>query len=138
MPLQASARRALSFLPVSSSRLLFPAPEGGYIDLHNWRRRIWRPAQARARIDPPRRIYDLRHTFATDALRAGVGVFELSRFMGTSLISIDRTYGHLARDAMAFTIATLDSYAEAVDAGGRCVDVAPGRDTRVATTEAPE
>jgi hypothetical protein len=28
-------------------------------------------------------LYDLRHTYATFALRAGVPVFALSRFMGT-------------------------------------------------------
>ena len=43
--------------------------------------------------------YHLRHTFATEALAAGVSTFELARLMGTSLAMIDRTYGHLARDS---------------------------------------
>ena len=43
--------------------------------------------------------YHLRHTFATEALAAGVSIFELARRMGTSLKMIDRTYGHLARDS---------------------------------------
>ncbi len=33
-------------------------------------------------IEPFRRIYDLRHTFATFALPAGISTFELSRYMG--------------------------------------------------------
>jgi integrase len=37
-----------------------------------------------------RRIYDLRHTFATFALRAGISTFDLSRYMGASLTMIDR------------------------------------------------
>jgi integrase len=37
---------------------------------------------AAAGIEPLRRIYDLRHTFATFALRAGVSTFDLSRRMG--------------------------------------------------------
>ena len=32
--------------------------------LHNWRAREWKPAIRAAGIDPPRRIYDLRHTYA--------------------------------------------------------------------------
>ena len=43
--------------------------------------------------------YHLQHTFATEALAAGVSTFELSRVMGTSLAMIDRHYGHLARDS---------------------------------------
>ncbi len=43
--------------------------------------------------------YHLRHTFATEALAAGVSIFELSRLMGASVKEIDRTYGHLAHDS---------------------------------------
>jgi integrase len=72
VPLQ---RHALDQLPSpqGATSLVFPAPEGGYLDLHNWRGRHWRPAQHAAGITPTRRLYDLRHTFATVALRAGLG-----------------------------------------------------------------
>jgi hypothetical protein len=53
---------------------------------------------------------DLRHTFATFALRAGISTFDLSRYMGTSLAMIDRHYGHLARDGREHAIRLLDSY----------------------------
>ena len=43
-----------------------------------------------------RRVYDLRHPFATFA-HAGISTFGLSRYMGASLTMIDRHYGHLAR-----------------------------------------
>jgi len=43
-----------------------------------------------------RHLYDLRHTYATFALRAGVSVFAVSRLMGSSLAMIDRHYSHLA------------------------------------------
>jgi integrase len=66
------------------------------------------PAQIAAGIDPLRRIYDLRHTFATFALRAGISTFDLSRYMGASLTMIDRHYGHLARDGREHTIRLLD------------------------------
>jgi integrase len=102
-------------------------PEGGHLDLHNWRPRHWRPAQREAGITPLRRLYDLRHTFATSALRAGLGTFELSRYIGTSVVNIDRTYGHLAQDGHAHAVELLDSYGQEtadLDARGRFVDVA--------------
>ena len=55
-----------------------------------------------------------RHTFATSALAAGLGLFELSRFMGTSVEMIDRTYGHLAvgaEDAARAKLDALDGHA---------------------------
>src|SRR3954471_11217701 len=61
-----------------------------------------------AGISPLRRIYDLRHTFATFALRAGISTFDLSRYMGASLTMIDRHYGHLARDGREHAIRLLD------------------------------
>jgi len=81
---------------------------GGYLDLHNFRNREWKPAQRAAGIEPMRRVYDLRHTFATFALRAGISTFDLSRYMGASLTMIDRHYGHLARDGREHAIRLLD------------------------------
>jgi hypothetical protein len=45
----------------------------------------------------PARIYDLRSTFASNALAAGVSVFELAMIMGTSGAMIERHYGRLIR-----------------------------------------
>ena len=61
---------------------------GKHLDLENWRHRDWHPALDAAGI-PSRRIYDLRHTFATHALAAGLSIFEVARFMGTSVSVID-------------------------------------------------
>jgi integrase len=125
VPLQARALAALDQLPPGGSGdLLFPAERGGYLDLHNFRNRNWKPAQLAVGIEPFRRIYDLRHTFATFALRAGISTFELSRYMGASLTMIDRHYGHLARDGREHAIRLLDHLnAPAVDVRGRPVDV---------------
>jgi integrase len=119
-PCAGGARAATAGRP---GDLLFPAERGGYLDLHNFRNRKWKPAQLALAIEPFRRIYDLRHTFATFALRAGISTFELSRYMGASLTMIDRHYGHLARDGREHAIRLLDELnAPAVDAGGRPVD----------------
>jgi len=69
--------------------------------MHNWLAREWKPALRAVGIDPPRRIYDLRHTYATMSLAAGVSLFSLARKMGTSVERIDRTYGHLTPEAEA-------------------------------------
>ena len=62
-----------------------------------------------AGIRTPARIYDLRSTFASDALAAGVSVFELARIMGTSLRMIERYYGALPDGAGAGIAERLDA-----------------------------
>ncbi len=121
VPLQTIALAALEQLPAAKgSALLFPTLRGGYLDLHNFRNRDWKPAQRAAGIAPLRRVYDLRHTFATFALRAGISTFDLSRYMGASLTMIDRHHGHLARDGRDHAIHLLDAFtdSEAVDVHG--------------------
>jgi integrase len=54
--------------------------------------------------------YSLRHTFATFSIAAGVSLFELARFMGTSAEQIDKTYGHLLPDTLERAKAALDSF----------------------------
>lgn len=57
VPLQARALTALDQLqPGAPGELLFPAPRGGYVDLHNFRNRDWKPAQQAVGIEPFRRI----------------------------------------------------------------------------------
>jgi hypothetical protein len=50
-------------------------------------------ASARGRGVPARRIYDVRSTFASQALAAGVSVFEFGGIVGTSVRMIERHYG---------------------------------------------
>jgi len=79
----------------------------------------WKPVERSIGIEPLRDLYDLRHTYATFALRAGVPVFALSRFMGTSIAMIDLHYGHLAVDSYQHAVSLLDALAleRAVDTG---------------------
>ena len=108
VPLRAKVVAAVETLPRRQG-ILFPASEGGRINIDNWRSREWVPALTAAGLDH-RRIYDMRHTFATWSLAAGMSIFTLARRMGTSVQVIDATYGHLAHDADEHDRELLDAY----------------------------
>ena len=57
-----------------------------------------------------RDAYAMRHSFASFAIAAGISTFELARFMGTSVLQIDKTYGHLLPDSVARAAAALDVF----------------------------
>jgi hypothetical protein len=72
-----------------------PAPEGGYLHLENFRKRVWLPAVETAGV-APLRLHDLRHTCASLAIAAGADVKVLQRMLGhaSAALTLDR-YGHL-------------------------------------------
>lgn len=109
VPLTGRALAALDELPLRFNGLLFAAPKGGPLNLDNFRRREWIPAIETAGIAKPARIYDLRSTFASNALAAGVTVFELAKIMGTSVRMIERHYGALIDGAHAGITSRLDA-----------------------------
>jgi integrase len=135
VPLTGRALAALERIPARlASPLLFTAPEGGPVGLDNFRKRVWTPAVDASGISTPARLYDLRSTFASNALHAGVTVFELAKVMGTSVRMIERHYGTLVGGAHAGIAGRLDAFEATLeaepgaDAGdivetGRSVDV---------------
>lgn len=101
------------------TRLVWPSKrknDGGtyHLNLTGFRNHFWHPAFTAAGLER-QRIYDLRHTYATESIAAGVDLFTLSRRMGTSLQKIDETYGHLAGDSSVRELALLDAYDQAVN-----------------------
>lgn len=95
--------------PRIDSKLLFPAPRGGPIDLEKFRHREWTPALRAAGIEH-RRVYDCRHTFASWSIAAGVPLFYLSRVMGCSITMLEQHYAHLLGDSEDYLRGLLDTY----------------------------
>lgn len=98
--------------------MLFPALRGGLLNLDIFRRREWRDAITSAGAAKPARIYDLRSTFASRALAAGVSVFQLTRIMGTSVKMIERHYCAMLDGSGAKIASRLDQL-DATDAEAR-------------------
>lgn len=67
------------------------------------------PAIEASGVKTPARIYDLRSTFASNALGVGVSVFQLARTMGTSVRMIELHYGALLDGSGAEIAAKLDA-----------------------------
>jgi integrase len=112
VPLSSRALAAIEELPAQlRTPLLFPAPRGGPIRLDNWRKREWIPALYGAGVEY-RRPYALRHTAISRWLAAGVPIFDVSRYAGTSLQMIEKTYGHLVAGSVDSARARLDAFRE--------------------------
>jgi integrase len=112
VPLTAAALAAIDSLPARIDTVyLFGATKGGPFDVPNFRRREWGPALEAAGIAKPARLYDLRSTFASNALAAGITVYELARIMGTSVQMIEAHYGALLDTAHESMLERLEALA---------------------------
>lgn len=96
VPLTSAALEAVDSLPARLDTVyVFGGPKCGPFDVANFRKREWGPAIESAGVATPARLYDLRSTFASNALAAGITVYELARITGTSVGMIERHYGAL-------------------------------------------
>lgn len=94
-----------------TSEWLFAAPQGGPVNPHNWRQRVWRPAVRSLGLDPA--IYtphSLRHTAASMAINANANVKVVQQMLGhaTATQTLD-TYGHLWPDRLDEVAAAMEA-----------------------------
>ncbi len=110
VPLTAPALQALDSLVARlDSPYVFAGPKRGPFDIHNFRRREWNPAVESSGIAQPARLHDLRSMFASNALAAGITVYELARIMGTSVSMIEAHYEALLDTAHESLLKRLDA-----------------------------
>lgn len=83
-------------LPVAPDALLFPAPEGGYLQRNNFRSRTWLPALKETGLRY--RFHDLRHSGLTWAAASGATVAELMHRGGHATSATAMRYQHATKD----------------------------------------
>ncbi len=111
--LQQQAIAALKALPrpIQSDALIFPATRGGYINLDNWRTRVWKEALTAAKVEY-RPLYQMRHTCATLALAAGADIYWVSKQLGhTNIQTTLRHYARFLASVDERNLKLLDEYA---------------------------
>ena len=89
--------------------LLFPGARGAFMTVDYWRRAVRWENHAMGR-----RVYDLRHTYATACLLDGVNLLTLQKWMGHASISTTEKYLHLiGSDVEALALRQLNAAGEA-------------------------
>ena len=85
-----------------ASALAFTAARGGRVRAQHFHPRVWRPAVAASGIDKQPDIHSLRHSHASNLIRAGISLPVIQRRLGHDSIktTVD-IYGWLAPDAAA-------------------------------------
>jgi integrase len=109
--------------PLDSSALVFPSPKGGYINLDNWRRRVWKPALASAKLEY-RPLYQCRHTYATLALSAGADLYWVSKQLGhTDIRTTLRFYARFQPAVDSRNLELLDAFEDDLELEDGASDV---------------
>lgn len=68
---------------VDGDDLVFPSPEGKFLNFHNFRKRAWSTVLAEIGVRY-RKPYQARHTFITHCLEEGISVPQVAKWVGNS------------------------------------------------------
>ena len=106
-------RRAVALLGIghriTDDDLIFTGPDGAPLDWEHFTERQFRPILAGLGL-PPRRFHDLRHTFATLMLAAGVNPKVVSEALGHATVEMTlNTYSHVLPTMQADAARALES-----------------------------
>jgi integrase len=94
-PVNAQLDKLLNSLP-KTQNLVFPSPEGGYINQHNFGERYWKPIVKKLVVTAKVAEYlptnNLRHSWITRMLRSGLDIATVARLAGNKPDTIMKHY----------------------------------------------
>jgi integrase len=94
-PINAQLDKLLQGLP-KTQNLVFPAPEGGYINQHNFGERYWKPIVkklvAAGKVGEYLPTYNLRHSWITRMLRSDLDIATVAKLAGNKPDTIMKHY----------------------------------------------
>ncbi|NLR69261.1 tyrosine-type recombinase/integrase [Novosphingobium sp. ERN07] len=105
--LNRQASEVLAQIPLrSGTSYVFPRSRGeGFLDLNNW----WRKFRRTCAL-PDVRLHDLRHSFASVAVREGLPLATIGGLLGHALPETTARYAHLADQTIADAAARVASH----------------------------
>jgi integrase len=94
-PVNSQLGKLLRSLP-RTQNLVFPSPEGGYINQHNFGERYWKPIVKRLvvaeKVEEYLPTYNLRHSWITRMLRSGLDIASVAKLAGNKPDTIMKHY----------------------------------------------
>lgn len=94
-PINSQLANLLQNLP-RTQNLVFPSPEGGYINQHNFGERYWKPIVKKlvvaGKVSEYLPTYNLRHSWITRMLRSGLDIATVARLAGNKPDTIMKHY----------------------------------------------
>lgn len=114
IPLPVEVKDELAALVTDPDGWMFPSPSGDVWDYSNWRRRVYLPARKAAKL-PGVTPHDLRHTYASWLVEAGIDLYRVQILMGHSSPRMTMRYAHLRPDHF-------DAVAEVLSSGRKAIE----------------
>ena len=113
-------RLAFHLTTAPDSEWTFPAPRGGHLRYHAWRRRFWQPAVALAQVGPLG-VHELRHTAAALMIDQGANPVIVQRRLGHKDVRTTlQLYGHRFPEQDDVLTARLDELHEKALVSNAC------------------
>lgn len=122
---------------VCRSGLVLLGGRGAVIDPHNFTNNRWSEALTAAKIGHAR-VHDLRHTYASRVITAGVSISRLQRLLGHESIMTTQRYTHLLDDGHDEVRAALSRHDQGTRQGtGSPIDLSSARRRRLQRNSPP-